>query len=356
MTTFKFVSKRYPTQAGCYLMKDGNGVVIYVGKAKNLRRRLASYFQKKHRVRRTRRLVKAIRDIEIMIVHNESESLILESNLIKHYRPKFNRAGKSKKSGLPYIVLTNEEVPRFAPYKKHRPNYDLDSVPETNIAHRFGPYISNRFRDVVLDFVRDHFQLRACHPLPHQVCLLFHMHKCSGICEGRVTAEKYAEDVQRAIEFLSLQHTRILHEVEEEMHACAKRLEFERAAYLKEQVAALRHALENQVVERNIDDAEDVIFCGESHGLIAEIRHGILLHMHLYTLNQEKHDDYLQGHYSNNYPHRIYINHTDTIRKLKKQLPSSSRIRKPNNDTLKMLMALCELNYDYRLADRHSLA
>ena len=179
---FSFDAKRYPTAPGCYLMKDGAGRILYIGKAKSLRHRLSSYFRTTLRERRTRQLVSRIAEIEVILVHSEIEALVLENNLIKQHQPRYNRLLRAEDSGYTYIVLTDEPYPRFAPFRKFRPNLVLGDEAE---ARRFGPYLSSHYRDILLEYVNAAFQLRTCQPLGARLCLRFHMHKCSGICAAQ---------------------------------------------------------------------------------------------------------------------------------------------------------------------------
>jgi excinuclease ABC subunit C len=184
-------------------MADAGGQIIYVGKARNLRRRLASYFQPQPAPDRTRQLVSAIASIEVVLVNNETEALVLEHNLIKHHRPRYNRALIDDDTGYFYIALTDEALPRLVPYRKHRSNRALIQGGETvGIARLFGPYVSRDYRDRLLGFVADHCRLRTCAPLPSRVCLRYHLSTCGGICEGKVAAPEYAAAVAAAVALL----------------------------------------------------------------------------------------------------------------------------------------------------------
>ncbi|HEY3341386.1 MAG TPA: GIY-YIG nuclease family protein, partial [Anaerolineae bacterium] len=153
---FSFDARRYPAVPGCYLMKNGSGQVIYVGKAKNLRRRLCSYFSAAA-YGKTRRLAAHVRDIEVILVNNETESLILENNLIKRYKPVYNVMLMRDSSGYAYIVLTGERYPRCVIYRKNRANQTLEHIDEVTPSRRFGPYVSRRYRDALLNFVNEYF-------------------------------------------------------------------------------------------------------------------------------------------------------------------------------------------------------
>ena len=361
MPSFHFNASRYPALPGCYLMKDAQGQVIYVGKAKNLQRRLASYFQRRHKDRKIERLVAQIGDVEAIIVNNETESLILENNLIKRYRPRFNSMLKQKNSGYSYIVLTAEAIPRLIPYRKHRVNKELEGAAEARIARRFGPYVSRRFRDTLLDFVNENFQLRTCHPLPSRACLRYHIHKCSGICEQQVTAAQYSDDVKQAMTFLSSRHTGVIGDMKRRMRQCAGRLEFEKAQRIKEQVEILERALEKQIVERDVSHDQDVIYFGAAgKALVATIRRGALQGLHLLDMDAAAGDDeacqqFLIGRYWQQSPKELILNRLNNPEQVAVTLTTVNRykvkVTLPKRGVACRLLQLCELNYDYRVAN-----
>lgn len=356
MPQFEFIPKQYPTQPGCYLMRDHQGLVLYVGKAKNLRRRLASYFRSHPKRGRISKLVKRITEIEVILLNNETESLILENNLIDRYRPPYNRLLWRADKGYPYIGLTREKFPRFVPYYKTYRN-GAGGVP---LQARFGPYLSLRFRDFVLDFVSNYFQLRTCQPLPNEVCLRFHIHRCTGICEGKVAETKYAENVASASEFLaSARIAPLVHQMKGRMQAHAERLEFERAQWLKEQVALLESSLEKQVVERVVDYDQGVVYFGDQQALVANIKCGSLQEVALVPLDSRgTHEttcaEFLLSHYSQNSPREIIVNEIQDTgvveRKLAEMNGYTVDILVPIKGIEWDLVQLCRLNYDYRTA------
>jgi excinuclease ABC subunit C len=303
--------------------------------------------------------VAQIGDVEAIIVNNETESLILENNLIKRYRPRFNSMLKQKNSGYSYIVLTAEAIPRLIPYRKHRANKDLEGAAETRIARRFGPYISRRFRDTLLDFVNENFQLRTCHPLPSRACLRYHIHKCSGICEQQVTAAQYSDDVKQAMTFLSSRHTGVIGDMKRRMRQCAGRLEFEKAQRIKEQVEILERALEKQIVERDVSHDQDVIYFGDGKALVAQIQRGALQELHLFDLgksaNAEACQQFLFGRYAQRSPKELILNRLNNPEQVAVALTTVNRykvkVTLPKRGVACRLLQLCELNYDYRVAN-----
>jgi excinuclease ABC subunit C len=357
MTSFIFDPKRYPTQPGCYLMKDYGGKVIYVGKANNLRHRLASYFQPRQKNRRTKRLIARIGDIEIILVNNETESLILENNLIKLHKPRFNRSLMREDTGYPYIVLTAEDFPRFVPYRKNHVNKELARV--KGAEKRFGPYINRRFRDALLAFVIENFQLRTCHPMPKKVCLSYHLGLCSGICEQKISAAQYVADVERAVAFLSRQQTDLIRQMKNQMWEHAENLEFEKAQRIRDQVEVLESALEKQIVERDVKHDQDVIYFGEDKALVTSIKCGILQRLRLFDLELasgygEVGEHFLLTHYTRNSPSELIINCLSNPAEIEARLTVANRypvkITLPEGGVKYELLQLCKQNYDYRIS------
>ncbi len=355
---FSFDPKQYPTNPGCYLMHDSKGKVIYVGKAKNLRRRLASYFQPRRKHRRTERLVERIASIEVILVNNETEALVLENNLIKLHKPRYNRMLVPDDTGYVYIVQTREALPRFLPWKEYWVNKALDRVQGEPIEKRFGPYPSRMYGDMLLEFVCDNFQLRTCDVLPKRACLLYHLHRCSGPCEGFVSVEEYAGNVSRAVEFLSHPQAELIARMKQVMAQCAERLEFERANRIKEQVHALETMLERQIVERHVQHDQDVIYFGPSHALVMHCESGKLLRVDLFPLqingkSECTPDAFLVTHFQKKCPAELIVNQLTNAQQVAEGLRTTNGhhvdVTIPVNGEAFELVRLAEMNYAYRV-------
>ncbi|HET7770711.1 MAG TPA: GIY-YIG nuclease family protein, partial [Chloroflexota bacterium] len=199
MSGFVFESRRYPRTPGCYLMRGTSGKILYVGKAKSLRDRLASYFQGTPEVGRIRRLVANVARVEVILVETEAESLVLEDTLIKHHQPSYNRARRSEEDGYYYIGQTDEPWPRLVPFRKHRINKRLGEAPP---ARTYGPYVSRKYRDVLLRLTSERFGIRSCDALPSRTCFLYELQRCLAPCAGKVTAAAYRTALRRAGTFL----------------------------------------------------------------------------------------------------------------------------------------------------------
>jgi excinuclease ABC subunit C len=342
----------YPAGPGCYLLEDASGQVLYVGKAVNLRKRLSSYFRP--RDRRTASLAARVAQVEVILVRSELESLILENNLIKLHQPAYNRLLKGEDTGYYYIVLTAEELPRLAPYRRGRFNEELDGAP---IAQSFGPYAGRDYRDRLLQLAVEAFRLRTCRAQPAKACLRYHMHKCSGICEARTSRPDYAAAVRGAAAFLSRPQPALVNTMRQEMLAHAERLEFECAQRLKERIEALEQALSPQVVERQVDHDEDVIYFGSDEALVATVRRGVLQGLSLCTLQpgngrQPPGAGFLLSRYAAHAPEEIIVNHLPDREAVEQALRQATgrrvRITIPRRGAKAALLALCAQNYDYR--------
>ena len=236
-----------PENPGVYIYKDSDDTILYIGKAKNLRKRVNSYFVKTPVFLKTHLLVQQIKTIDIIIVNNENEALLLEATLIKKHLPKFNITFKDGKF-YPYIkITTSEEFPRIF---ITRNKYDDKNL-------YFGPYISSSNVRATLEILQKIFQIRTCKILPKKECLEYHMKRCSAPCIQKITKQKYLKSIAGAIDFLSGNTEKIITDLQKNMNKAAKELLFEKAQLYKEQLDALYALDQKQQVflssEKNID-------------------------------------------------------------------------------------------------------
>ncbi|WP_226583544.1 excinuclease ABC subunit UvrC [Halobacillus litoralis] len=235
-----------PDQPGCYLMKDKNGTIIYVGKSKVLKNRVRSYFTGAHDGK-TQRLVREIVNFEYIVTTSEIEALILEMNLIKKYDPKYNVLLKDDKT-YPYLKVTAERHPRLIVtrnVKKDKGKY-------------FGPYpnvIAARETKKLLDRL---YPLRKCNTMPDRVCLYYHMHQCLGPCEFKVTKQTNEEIVQNITSFLNGGHTEIKKDLKKRMLEASEELDFERAKELRDQIEHIESVMEQQKMTMNDQVDRDI--------------------------------------------------------------------------------------------------
>lgn len=220
-----------PDAPGCYQYLDASGTVIYVGKAKNLKRRVSSYFNKEQISAKTRVLVSKIRDIKYVVVKTEQDALLLENNLIKRYKPRYNVLLKDDKT-YPSIAVTNEYLPRI--FKTRR---------RTCGATYFGPYSHLPTMYALLDLCRDLYQPRPCKTImtqegvengKYEVCLDYHIHRCKAPCVGKQTHEEYVRNIAACCDILKGNTAKVAQAMKEEMQNLAAELRFEEAQAVKE--------------------------------------------------------------------------------------------------------------------------
>ena len=229
-------------QSGIYQMYDAGGSILYVGKAKNLKNRVGSYFRNKGLNNKTLALVAKIHQIEITVTATETEALILEHNLIKKQKPPYNILLRDDKS-YPYIVLSSNEYPRIA---KHRGAHKKQG-------QYFGPFPSVVAVNESLNLLQKVFRLRDCEDSVFKnrsrPCLQYQINRCSGPCVKLISEQRYAEDVHNAKLFLQGKSDQLIKNLAQDMDRAATLLEFERAAELRDQVAALRRIQSQQGID-----------------------------------------------------------------------------------------------------------
>lgn len=228
-----------PEKPGCYQYFDEKGTIIYVGKAKNLKRRVSSYFNKQHDSNKTRVLVKQIRDIKYFVVETEEDALLLENNLIKQYHPRYNVLLKDDKT-YPSIVVKNEYFPRV---------YQTRNIVRDGSRY-YGPYPSVYTAKVMLQLIKDLYPIRTCkYPLTpesiregrYKVCLEYHIKRCKGPCEGLQTLEEYQQNISEIKEILRGNISQVSKHLFDEMQRLAAELKFEEAQKVKEKYEAIEN-------------------------------------------------------------------------------------------------------------------
>lgn len=258
-----------PIEPGVYLMKDDRGQVIYVGKAAALRNRVRSYFQSTRGMDpKTRELVSHITDFEVIRTDTPTEALILENELIKRYLPKYNVMLKDSKT-YPYLKITHEEWPRIISTRRI-----VDDG-----GRYFGPYTSAGLAYRTLNLLNRLFPYRKCEKKitgNDEVCLYYHMHQCLAPCISATDRETYMQAVDRAALLLSGRGDEILPPLEEEMNQAADAWNFERAAELRDRIAAVKHVLERQKVVSPNGTNADLIAVAQGAGGDAGVQVGFL--------------------------------------------------------------------------------
>ena len=317
MTSFdaRAFVKRLPDQPGVYRMLDAEGRVVYVGKARSLRSRVGSYFRADQIQPKVQALVRAIAGIEVTVTNSDTEALLLEHNLIKSHRPRFNVILRDDKS-FPYVHLSAHEFPRLSFYRGTR------KLP----GRLFGPYPSASAVHEALNQLHKLFRLRSCKDSyfanRSRPCLEYQIGRCSAPCTGLIDGAAYARDVESAAMVLDGRAKAVTARLGEDMERAAERLEFERAAMLRNQLAALTDVQARQVVTRARAGADtDVIAVVEEGGefcvALMFVRGGQVLGTSTFNLRApiseapEVLAAFVAQHYlERDPPPRIYLSHT----------------------------------------------
>jgi excinuclease ABC subunit C len=244
-----------PGKPGIYQFYDNTGKIIYVGKAKNLKKRVSSYFSKRHDSRKTALLVRNITDIKHMVVESEQDALLLENNLIKKYQPRYNIRLKDDKS-YPWICIKNEPFPRV--FKTRNLIRDGSKY--------FGPYTSIYTVRTLLELFKSEYKLRTCNYQltdeniksgKYKVCLEYHIGNCEGPCEGLVSAEKYNQGIEDIIDILKGNISGVIKHLELRMADMASQMNFEEAQKLKEKYDSLkRYQSKSTIVSPTINNVD----------------------------------------------------------------------------------------------------
>ena len=222
--------KTLPEKPGVYRFYDDHGVIIYVGKAKSLKKRVSSYFTKNHEYLKLRIMVPKIKDIQFTVVDTEWEALLLENSMIKQLRPRYNAMLKDDKT-YPWLAVSKEEFPRL--YYTRNPNPKKEEV--------FGPYSALKFMHTLMDTLFLLFPIRTCKILKKngRPCLQYHIKKCAAPCAENISTEEYRENIQKVIKIIKGNHSDVLRQLKTEMMQYAEMWEFEKAQQIKERIEIL---------------------------------------------------------------------------------------------------------------------
>ena len=248
--------KKLPGKPGVYIMRDKNDTIIYVGKAISLKNRVRSYFRKTNKTERIKRMVSLIDHFEYIVVDNEAEALILECNLIKKNRPKFNVLLKDDKT-YPYIKID---------VKSDFPGVYITRRVINDGSKYFGPYANPGAAKEMVDFIKQKYKIRQCRNFKERTrpCLNYHIKRCMAPCMGYVTKEEYRKQIDEIIDLLEGKTEKILKELDEKMKLASEKLDFEQAAYIRDRKLAIERASAKQKVSNISENNIDVIGMAKS--------------------------------------------------------------------------------------------
>lgn len=295
-----------PDKPGCYLMKNTDGTIIYVGKAKVLKNRVRSYFTGSHNIK-TQKLVSEIHDFEYIVTASNVEALILECNLIKQYHPRYNVLLKDDKT-FPYIKITGEKHPKLEVTRKVFKDK----------AKYFGPYPNAYAAQQTKKLLDRLYPLRKCRQLPDKVCLYYHIGQCVAPCEYEIEPAVYEQMVAEIIRFLNGGHEQIRQELERGMQEAAAELNFERAKELRDQIVHIDAVMQKQTITMADAVDRDVFGYGTDKGWmcvqILYMRQGKMIERHasVFPYYGEEYEDFLSfvtQYYSENpaLPKEVYL-------------------------------------------------
>ena len=303
--------KKLPGKPGVYLMHGPKDEIIYVGKAVSLKNRVRQYFQSgRGKTAKILRMVSLIRRFEYVVVDSELEALVLENNLIKEYKPKYNTLLKDDKT-YPYIKVTmGEPFPRIMSVRKVKKDK----------ARYFGPYTSGLAVNNTIDLLHKLFRIRTCsRSLPKDIgkerpCLYYHIGQCMAPCNGLISEENYRERVQKAVDFLSGKYDEVRRYLTEQMNAASEAMEFEKAAEYRDLLRSIEEISSRQKVTALDTDDRDIVGVykqgSEAIAQVFFIRDGRLIgreHFHIDTDEKEKLQDTLQSFVKQFYTGTPYI-------------------------------------------------
>jgi len=302
-----------PHEPGIYIYKDLKGDIIYIGKAKDLKKRISSYFAKKKQWDKVAALVKKIASVDFIIVDSEEEAILLESNMIKEHYPKYNVSLRDN-SPLTYALITNEEFSRLLIVRKDR-HGKIRGPP----GKAFGPFLAGSGKGLVLGLLRKAFKIRTCgSPMPRKVCLQYHLGNCDGPCEKKISGEEYNVGVGKISSILSNQENvgKYMDEMEVDMKKESTKLNFEKAIQIRNAWRALSGLSGRTKVDEIADRDEDYVVIvdegGRARVQLWKMIHGVIRNRQKYEFEYAIEDTvstFLSRYYEQNkIPRNIYLN------------------------------------------------
>jgi len=334
--------KLIPEKPGCYLMKNKDGLIIYVGKAKNLKRRVNSYFNKIH-TGKTKALVSNIKDFEYIVTNSETESLILEINLIKRYNPKYNILLKDDKT-YPYIVLTNDKYPSLKIVRSKKRKKIKGKV--------FGPFPGVTAAKNTVNLINRIYPLKKCDKLGKKLCLYYHINECLGYCEKQVPEQEINRMLEDITKILNGDYKFLTKKLEEEMLKYSNNLEYEKALDMKSLINDIENTISKQIIVSNIKYNFDVFGLYEIDNFLAIetlfIRDGVVIGKVNKIINdyldlEDAYIRYIIDFYEKYpLPKRIIVNDINGVEDIEQVL--NTKVQIPQKGDIKKILSMSNIN------------
>jgi len=310
----KITLKNLPHKPGCYLYKDKSGAVIYVGKAKDLQKRISQYWQNKELDPKTKLLVSKIADVEFITTDNEVEALLLEQSLIHQYQPKYNI---DLRGDIHYAYIKVTDSPRLRSSKQGEKFPRLITARKIEKHGRYyGPYTEGSARRLILKTLGDIFKIRTCNQMPKKVCLQYHIGRCSGPCQGFITEADYLANIKNAERLLKGETRDIIADLSQRMKSASAQQQFELAKNYRNQIIAVKLIEERQKIDvpKNFD--QDVlnwlVVNSKIYFQLFNIDKGVITSRHKFTFSYYVGvvEEFIKQYYSINFiPREIIIPH-----------------------------------------------
>lgn len=333
-----------PEKPGCYLFLNSKGTILYVGKAKDLKKRVKSYFQKKGLDIKTTRLVAKIDSIDFIVTDNEVEALILENSIIKKNQPKYNIDLKDSKN-FAFIKMTFDKFPRITIARKRDPDGEF-----------FGPFVSAAARDHILNVIKKVFRIRSCKKMPKKACVRYQIDLCTAPCIGAVSEQEYARQVRLAKMFLKGKSRELSEGLREEMSKASEDMNYEYALELKKKIDAIETLSRKQKMSREKKYDEDLINFivdrGSVYLMLFNVHRGLLENKQEFVFDEKRDflEEFIIQYYSDNEIPRELILPEQTDKTLadylKKIRTRSVRIVTPKIGEKKALLDLVKKNIE----------
>lgn len=283
-----------PEKPGCYLFLNSKGTILYVGKAKNLKKRVTNYFQKKRLDIKTTRLVAKINSIDFIVTDNEVEALILENSIIKKNQPKYNIDLKDSKN-FAFIKMTDEEFPRITIARKRDGEGDY-----------FGPFVSAAARDHILNVVKKIFRIRSCKRMPKKACVRYQIDLCTAPCIGAISTHEYSRQVRLSKMFLKGKSKELTEGLTNEMKKASEDMNYEFALELKKKIDAIASLSRKQKMSREKKYDEDLINYivdrGKVYLMLFNVHRGLLENKQEFVFDNKRDflEEFIIQYYSEN--------------------------------------------------------